>query len=112
MPCQASLNEAGGPQLSVVNTVNHLHLSNYKLLLLSAVSRDVPLPTHRRMHAENPESPGQVEAVAGTALVVGNHGAAPSRFFRSMDAFQDLGDPGQELLSVLVPMHLASGGRL
>lgn len=54
MPCQASPNEAGGPQLSVVNSANHLHHSNYKLLLPSAVSRDVPLPTLRRVHAENP----------------------------------------------------------
>lgn len=58
------------------------------------------------------ESPGQAEAAAGTALVVENHGAAPSGFFGSMDAFQVLGNPGQELLSVLVLVLLASGGRL
>lgn len=69
-------------------------------------------PTDTCMLRIQRESPGQAEAVAGTVLVVGNHGTAPSGFFRSMDAFQVLGNPGQELISVLVLVLLASGGRL
>jgi hypothetical protein len=53
--------------------------------------------------------------VAGAALPDesnGNDGVDPSRVFSSMTAFQVLGNPSQELLSVGVPMLIASGGHL